>query len=188
MTIADTDVTSWPPHRRGRCGLARTFQKVETFGSMTVRENLSFASEAAALGERPWRLLSRRRWQQPALVEDIVDRLALGSVADTPAGLLPLGTARLVELGRALCARPRLLLLDEPSSGLDTAETAMFGDQILATVAHDGVGVLIIEHDMSLVSHICDRLYVLDFGCLIADGPTASVVASESVRAAYLGA
>ena len=186
VRIAGADVTGWPAHRRARAGVARTFQKLEVFGSMTVRENLEYATEAATLGERPWRLFSPGR-RGTSEADEVISFLELGAVADVQAGSLPIGTARVVEFGRALCARPRLLLLDEPSSGLDAAETATFGAHVSRAVAERGVGVLLIEHDMSLVLSLCQRLSVLEFGQLIAAGPTDEVAASPEVRAAYLG-
>jgi ABC-type branched-subunit amino acid transport system ATPase component len=187
VRLGGVDVTRWPPSRRARAGVARTFQKLEVFGSMTVRENLEYATEAAALGERPWRLLTQRRHQKAAEAAAVLELLELGDVAGEPAGALPIGTARIVEFGRALCSRPRLLMLDEPSSGLDAAETATFGAHVTAAVAERGVGVLLIEHDMSLVLSLCQRLSVLEFGQLIASGPTDEIAASPAVRAAYLG-
>jgi ABC-type branched-subunit amino acid transport system ATPase component len=185
--IDGVDVTGWPPHRRARTGVARTFQKLEIFGSMTVRENLLYATEARAIGERPWRLLSGRRHQSSNDADAVIDLLDLGQVAHVTAGDLPLGTARLVEFGRALCARPRMLLLDEPSSGLDASETAAFGTHLQAAVRERGVGVLLIEHDMALVLAVCERLHVLEFGRLIASGAAAEVARRPEVRAAYLG-
>ena len=117
----------------------------------------------------------------------MLELLGLGPVAHVPAGRLPLGTGRLVELGRALCVRPRLLLLDEPSSGLDPGETAAMADTIASAVAELGVGALLIEHDMSMVTRLCERLYVLDFGRCIAAGSAAEVLASSAVQEAYLG-
>jgi ABC-type branched-subunit amino acid transport system ATPase component len=108
-------------------------------------------------------------------------------VAAAPTASLPTGRARVVELGRALCADPAVLLLDEPSSGLDAAETAALGDAVRRAVAARGMGVVLIEHDMSLVLSLCERLMVLDFGRCIAAGATADVAASDEVRAAYLG-
>ena len=185
--IDDADATTWPVHRRARAGVARTFQQVEVFGSMTVRENLDYATEAPLLGASPVRLLSRGRYRRRDDADAWLHRLGLADVADVPAGKLPVGTARLVELGRALCTRPRLLLLDEPSSGLDPSETRAFEAQVKAAAAELEAGVLLIEHDMSLVTGLCERLYVLDFGRLIADGPTTQVVRSPEVKAAYLG-
>jgi branched-chain amino acid transport system ATP-binding protein len=181
------DVTRWPVHRRARAGLGRTFQRLELFGSMTVAENLRFATEAGAFGERPWRLLRRDRYQAAEQADGILDLVGLTADADRPAADLPPGSARLLELGRALCAQPDLLLLDEPSSGLDVAETAAFGRTIEGIVADLGVGVVLVEHDVSLVLALCARLYVLEFGRCIAEGPTKTVTATPAVRAAYLG-
>ncbi|MBA2281961.1 MAG: ABC transporter ATP-binding protein [Acidimicrobiia bacterium] len=181
------DVTSWSPARRARSGLARTFQRLELFGSMTVRENLRYGTEARALGERPWRLLGGGRHQDLDLAEEILDLLELGPVADRSAGELPVGIGRLIEFGRALASRPNLLLLDEPSSGLDPAETVAFVGQIRRAVERFGCGVLLIEHDMSLVIGVCERLQVIDFGRLVSEGPTAEVVVDPRVQAAYLG-
>jgi len=187
VEIDGHDATGWSAARRARAGIGRTFQRLEVFGSMTVRENLAFAAEARQVAGRPWRLLTSHRHRDDAVAADVLEVLGLGPVAHVVAGRLPLGTGRLVELGRALCARPRLLLLDEPSSGLDPGETAAMADTIAAAVAEVGVGALLIEHDMSMVTQLCERLYVLDFGRLIAEGPAADVLASAAVQAAYLG-
>jgi branched-chain amino acid transport system ATP-binding protein len=187
VNLAGRDVTRWPSHRRARAGLGRTFQRLEVFGSMTVQENLAYATEASALGARPMRLLQRTRHRNLELVEEILDQLGLGEVATERAADLPPGVARLVELGRALCARPTMLLLDEPSSGLDVGETAALATQVLAAVRGRGLGVVLIEHDMTMVLGICERLYVLDFGVCIAEGPTAAVARLPEVRTAYLG-
>jgi branched-chain amino acid transport system ATP-binding protein len=181
------DVTGWPSHRRARAGLGRTFQRLEVFGSMTVRENLAYATEAAALATRPLRLLQRGRHRQLDVVEDALDELGLRAVAGERAADLPPGIARVVELGRALCAQPSMLLLDEPSSGLDVAETAALAAHVVDAVRHRDLGVVLIEHDMTMVLGICERLYVLDFGACIAEGPTAAVADMPVVREAYLG-
>jgi branched-chain amino acid transport system ATP-binding protein len=187
VELGGQDVTGWPSHRRARAGLGRTFQRLEVFGSMTVRENLAYATEARALGARPVRLLARNRFRRLDEVDDALDQLGLRAVADERAADLPPGTARLLELGRALCAEPDLLLLDEPSSGLDVAETATLAGHIVDAVRRRGLGVVLIEHDMTMVLTICERLYVLDFGQCIAQGPTAEVAALSVVREAYLG-
>jgi branched-chain amino acid transport system ATP-binding protein len=181
------DVSEWPAHRRARAGIGRTFQRAQIFGSMTVRENLEFATEAPFLGEHPWRLLTRRRHRAETEAAAVLEALELGAVAEVPAGRLPLGVLRLVEFGRALCARPKLLLLDEPSSGLDVDETATLGSHIRAAVAERGIGVLLIEHDMSLVLGVSQRLYVLDFGRILFHGSPEDVAASHEVQQAYLG-
>ncbi len=187
ISLGDQDVTRWSSHRRARAGLGRTFQRLEVFGSMTVRENLAYATEASALGAGPLRLLQRSRHRRPTRVEETLDELGLGMVADERAADLPPGIARLVELGRALCAEPAMLLLDEPSSGLDVGETAALAECVAAAVRARDLGVVLIEHDMSMVLGICERLYVLDFGACIAEGPTAQVARLDIVREAYLG-
>jgi branched-chain amino acid transport system ATP-binding protein len=181
------DATTWSAARRARAGIGRTFQRLEVFGSMTVRENLTFAAEAAALAGRPWRLLTAVRHRDDQRADEVLELLGLGPFADRLAGAVPLGVGRRIELGRALCTQPRLLLLDEPSSGLDPGETAAMADTIAGAVAELGVGALLIEHDMSMVRRLCERLYVLEFGRLIAAGPAEEVVASAEVREAYLG-
>jgi branched-chain amino acid transport system ATP-binding protein len=180
-------VNGWSPARRARAGLGRTFQRLELFGSMTVEENLRFATEAGALSERPWRMLARRRYQDAARADAMLDRLGMGDLASTPAADLPPGSARLLELGRALCTQPAVVLLDEPSSGLDVGETEAFGETLRAVVGELGVGIVLVEHDVSLVMRMCERLYVLEFGRCIASGPTAEVAASPAVQEAYLG-
>ncbi len=181
------NASGWPVHRRARAGVGRTFQRLELFGSMTVAENLRFATEAGALGDRPWRLLRRERYQSAESAERILEQVGLTAHGDRPAADLPPGEARLLELGRALCTDPQMLLLDEPSSGLDVGETTAFGNKLEAIMADIGIGVVLVEHDVSLVLALCTRLYVLEFGRCIAQGPTAAVVAMPEVRAAYLG-
>jgi branched-chain amino acid transport system ATP-binding protein len=187
VRLGGRDVTGWTSHRRARAGLGRTFQRLEVFGSMTVRENLAYATEAAALGASPLRLLARSRYRHLDRVAETLDQLGLAAVAGERAADLPPGLARLVELGRALCAEPTMLLLDEPSSGLDVTETAALAGHVREAVRSRGLGVVLIEHDMTMVLGICERLYVLDFGVCIAEGPTATVARLPAVRDAYLG-
>ena len=187
VRIGGQSVDGWSAARRARAGLGHTFQRLELFGSMTVEENLRFATEAGALSERPWRMLARSRFQDGARVEDMLRRLGIEHLASTPAADLPPGSARLLELGRALCIEPTVLLLDEPSSGLDVQETAAFGATLRAVVEELGIGIVLVEHDVSLVMDLCQRLYVLEFGRCIASGATAEVAASPAVQEAYLG-
>ena len=179
ILIDDKEVTSSGPHKRARLGLARTFQRLEVFGSLTVRENVLVAAEI----RRRW---SRDRSNPKAITEDLLERIGLMPVAEARVDALPTGQARLVELARALATRPRLLLLDEPGSGLDSVETEGFG-KLLLELAHDGLAVLLVEHDVELVMSVCDRIHVLDFGVKIAEGTAAEIQADERVQAAYLG-
>jgi branched-chain amino acid transport system ATP-binding protein len=178
--IGDDDVTDHKPHQRARLRVARTFQRLEVFGSLTARENIMVAAEI------------RNRWSQEkedprAVTEEILDRVGLRAVAGDPVDAMPTGLARLVELGRALAIRPQLLLLDEPGSGLDHNETEALGD-LLEELAREGMAVLLVEHDVELVMRVCAEIFVLDFGRLIARGTSAQIQANEAVQAAYLGA
>ncbi|MFD4354380.1 ABC transporter ATP-binding protein [Nocardia sp. NPDC058518] len=175
VSLAGRDVTRAGPARRARHGMARTFQRLELFGRLSVRDNLLVAAE---LGP------ARRRAGQ--IVDDIIDRFGLAAVADACADELPTGTGRLVEVGRAVAARPSVILLDEPAAGQDHTETERFGD-LLRALAEEGTAVLLVEHDMGLVMNVCDEVYVLDLGRMIASGPPATIRSDEAVLAAYLG-
>ncbi|HUO48970.1 MAG TPA: ATP-binding cassette domain-containing protein, partial [Acidimicrobiales bacterium] len=186
VCLAGEDVTGWPPHRRGRAGMARTFQRLELFARLSVEDNLVASWEAA----HPGAVFGRGRRERRARVAEVVDLLGLWGIAGRRAGELPTGMGRLVELGRALCTDPRVLLLDEPSSGLDAGETSRFRDVLLDVVGRSGHGepsVLLVEHDMALVMEVCDRVTVLDFGSRIAEGTPDEIRADPAVRAAYLG-
>jgi branched-chain amino acid transport system ATP-binding protein len=174
------DITRRKPHQRARLGIGRTFQRLETFGSLTARENVLVAAEM----RRGW---SHDRKRSPsAIADEILERVGLQAVAEDRVDRLPTGTARLVELGRALATEPRVLLLDEPSAGLNESETATLGT-LLREVAGSGLAVLLVEHDMSFVMGTCERIHVLDFGRIISVGTPAEVQGDETVRAAYLG-
>jgi len=173
------DVTDAKPHKRARAGIGRTFQRLETFGTLTVRENVLVAAEM----RRGW---SRERFDVHALVDETIERVGLQQVAAERVDQLPTGTARLVELARALAAKPRVLLLDEPSAGLNEKETNTLG-ALLRELAGSGLGVLLVEHDMSFVMGTCAYIHVLDFGRLIAGGNPKAIQSDASVRAAYLG-
>jgi branched-chain amino acid transport system ATP-binding protein len=168
------------PHARARLGIARTFQRLEVFTSLSVRENVLAAAEI------------RRRWSgdrsDPSENADgVLALVGLSHLCRRPADTLPTGQARLLELARALATRPRLLLLDEPSSGLSDVESDELGN-LLVQLASAGMAVLLVEHDMGLVMRVCDRINVLDFGSVLTVGTPAEVRADDRVRAAYLGA
>ncbi|MGH2758751.1 MAG: ABC transporter ATP-binding protein [Actinomycetota bacterium] len=184
VVLDGDDISSVPAFKRGRLGMARTFQRIEVFGSLTVFENILVAAEI------------RRRWARGGGTKDdgdprdeseqIVDLVGLRKVADHRVDSIPTGLARLTELARGLATRPRLLLLDEPSSGLDDEESDAFGE-LLIKLAKGGLAILLVEHDIDLVMQVCDRIHVLEFGQIIANGTAKQVRSDRRVQKAYLG-
>ena len=172
------DVTRLGPGRRAHRGLARTFQRLEVFGSLSVRDNVLLAAEVA----HGLRSLRRAGVHADALLE----RCRLTSLANRPAAELPTGTARVLEVARALATQPSTLLLDEPGSGLDEAESQALGD-LLLEVAAEGTAVLLVEHDVEMVMRVCTSVTVLDFGTVLAQGTPAEIQADVRVQQAYLG-
>ena len=190
VTFAGQDVSSLPVHRRARLGMGRTFQRIELFVGMTVRDHLLVAERARrADGGLVKDLLGRSApsGEERERTAATLALLGLEEEADRPVESLSLGRGRLVELGRALMIEPRLLLLDEPSSGLDHRETDEMGEVLDTVRAERGTAILLVEHDVAMVRKVTSRLYVLDFGQLIAQGATADVIADAAVRQAYLG-
>ncbi|MEO7430040.1 MAG: ABC transporter ATP-binding protein [Acidimicrobiales bacterium] len=184
------DISRLPVHRRARRGIGRTFQRIELFPESTVREHLLIAERTRRGDGRLWKDLigrGRPRADEIERCDAVLDLLGLGDLADEPIEHLSLGKGRLVEVGRALMTQPRLLLLDEPSSGLDRQETASLARTLRAVQAEQGFAILLVEHDVEFVAAFTERSYVLDFGCMIAAGPTAEVLQSTMVREAYLG-
>ncbi|HUR77108.1 MAG TPA: ABC transporter ATP-binding protein [Acidimicrobiales bacterium] len=190
VSVGDDDTTGWKPHRLAQRGLGRTFQRLEVFDTMTVEENIQVAVEATQQG-RVFRGLFTLAHPTEADVRDRTDELIslvqLEEFRRSPVGGLPTGVGRLVELGRALAIRPRIVLLDEPASGLDAGETQFLGDVLRDVATREGVSLLLVEHDVELVLALCERIYVLDFGRLIAEGSPDEIQHDPAVRAAYLG-
>ena len=173
------DITNKTPFKRARLGIARTFQKLEVFGSLSARENILVAAEQ----RKTW---DRSGFDPAKVCDEILAKVGLSHVSEFMVGTLPTGTARLVELARALASNPRVLLLDEPSSGLNEEETEEMAS-LLRKLVDEGLGVLLVEHDMSFVMGTCQFIHVLDFGTIIATGTPAEVQANAQVQAAYLG-
>jgi ABC-type branched-subunit amino acid transport system ATPase component len=190
ILLDDDDITRLPTSARARRGLGRTFQRMELFTSLTVRENVELGREAALAGSRVLRQVLARRAERERVREaaaEVLETCGIEHLHDVVVADLSTGQRRLVELARVLAGDFRMFLLDEPSSGLDQSETQMFG-QVLQRVARARrTGMLLVEHDVSLVMEICEFIYVLDFGKLIFSGTPAEVAASRVVRDAYLG-
>jgi len=190
VRLFGADVTATSPSARGRLGLGRTFQRMELYDRLSVRENVAMGLEGRLAGSRPLGALVATASERRAVTEATahgLERCGIEHLAERRAGVLASGQRRLVELARALAGDRQLLLLDEPSSGLDPSETAEFAEILRSVVADEGRSILLVEHDMSLVRAVCDYTYVLDFGKLIAEGPTDTVLSSAEVRDAYLG-
>ena len=177
VELEGRDITSWSPHRRGRVGLARTFQHSRSFAGLTVRENVEVAALGAGAGPRA----ARRRAAM------LLKLLGLEIRRDQPAGRLPHGDERRLGVARALATEPRFLLLDEPAAGLPEAEVPEFTSVVRSIRDDHAAGVLLIDHNMALVMDVCDRIQVLDQGRTLAEGLPAEIRANLDVTAAYLG-
>jgi ABC-type branched-subunit amino acid transport system ATPase component len=195
VTMSGTDVTGRSPQNRAHRGLARTFQRMELFTELTVREHLVLARrvkdrrerllgivrDLSGFGERPGA-------GEDEAVDDILELLGLTSVADRPALAIPLGTGRLLEVARALAAEPTVMLLDEPSSGLDVHETEQLGDALRRVRGERGTAFVLVEHNVEFVLGLSDRVTVLDFGRVLIEGSPHEIRTSPEVQAAYFGA
>ncbi|MEO0560803.1 MAG: ABC transporter ATP-binding protein [Chloroflexota bacterium] len=191
ITFQDAPIHRAKPHEITRMGIARTYQNIRLFGEMTVRENLLIgqhgrgsASVIGALWFSPGFREEEATFTSRA--DSLLARFNLSEAADTPAKNLSYGDQRRLEMARALATDPQLVLLDEPTAGMNPRETHELGEQIIR-LREDGLTVLVIEHDMNLISQVCDTVYVLNFGQIIAHGETESVKRDPVVIEAYLG-
>jgi branched-chain amino acid transport system ATP-binding protein len=191
--LSGQDVTGISPQGRARQGLARTFQQPEMFLGLTVRQHLSLAYRVHEHRSRLWKdMFNGAGWRKPDRQEiervgKLLSLLSLSDVADALVDTLPLGTTRLVEVGRALASGPKVVLLDEPLSGLDATEATHLAAALSRTVADEGTSLLLVEHDVAMVLSLCSNILVLDFGQLIAEGSPDAVRNNPAVKAAYLG-
>jgi branched-chain amino acid transport system ATP-binding protein len=176
VLLEDHDVTRWPAHRRGRRGLARTFQHSHAFRALSVRENV----EVSALGVGASMRAARRR------ADELLELMSLSAYADRPASNLAHGDERRLGVARALATDPRFVLMDEPAAGLPEAEVPRFAAAV-STVRDRGAGVLLVDHNVALVLEVCERVHVLDQGATLAEGTPTEIRADLGVAAAYLG-
>lgn len=191
VTLEGHDITAMSPARRARLGLGRTFQRIDLFDRLTVLQNVAMGAEAGLAGRRRLGALYATRREASdvtAATTEAMQRCAITHLSDRLAGTLSTGERRLIELARIISGNFHVFLLDEPSSGLDSRETATFATILKQVVDERGTGVLLVEHDMSLVREVCDYTYALEFGRLITEGPTRDVLSSDAVRSIYLGA
>ena len=183
VTFNGRDLKGVSPYRRSRLGLGRTFQRLELFGTLTVRENVRVA---ASVGRRRGRSPDAGHASVDEVTDGLLRRVHLEAVAEARADTLPTGTGRLVELARALAIHPTTLLLDEPASGQNPEETNRFAD-ILRTLSTDGLAILLVEHDMELVMSVCDTVFVLVQGEVLCSGTPPEIQRNPDVADAYLG-
>jgi ABC-type branched-subunit amino acid transport system ATPase component len=174
VELAGRRIDSLAPHARVRAGLARTFQSLELYDDLSVEENVSVAA------------LGGRQADRRAAVARALENVGISALRDRPAGELSQGERQLVSIARACVAEPSVLLLDEPAAGLDTEESTLLGERIRA-ICSAGTAMLLVDHDVNLVLSVCDHVYVLDFGAVIAEGPPDAIRADRAVADAYLG-
>lgn len=190
VELAGKDLLEMPTYRRARLGIGRTYQRVEIFPDMTVRDHLLVAERARRRQGRLWKDLCNRSDPTPEedqRVAEVLELVGIDDQAESPVSTLGLGSCRLVELARALVADPVLLLADEPSSGLDVHETRELSQVLQMLQRERGMAVLLVEHDLSMVASVVDRTIVMNLGAVIAEGTFDEVMADASVRQAYLG-
>jgi ABC-type branched-subunit amino acid transport system ATPase component len=185
------DISKTPPHRITRLGIARTYQNIRLFGELTVLDNLLIGQHGqghstvlGSLAFLPGYRHEERQLRDRAMT--LLERFEMADLASARAGNLPYGDQRRLEMARALATNPQMVLLDEPTAGMNAVETAALGEQVVKLRA-EGLAVLVIEHDMSLIQQVCDEVYVLNFGQIIAHGTTTEVQRNPAVIEAYLG-
>jgi branched-chain amino acid transport system ATP-binding protein len=181
VTLGGADITALSPNRRAQRGLARTFQRLELFTSLSVRDNIRVAGDIRNAWGRGHRIGVTKE------AERVIELTGLGDVAERDVADIPTGRARVVELARALMIGPSVLLLDEPASGQTERETAAFGGLLRRLAIEDGLAVCLVEHDMSLVMEVSATIHVLDYGSVIAAGAPEQVRNDPAVITAYLG-
>jgi branched-chain amino acid transport system ATP-binding protein len=177
IELEGREITSWPPHRRGRAGLARTFQHGRLFRGLSVRENVEVAALGVGAGGREAR----------ARADELLELLGLDARAEVAASVLPHGEERKLGVARALATRPRFVLMDEPAAGLHEAEVPDFAAVVRSVRDDHGAGVLLIDHNVGLIMEVCDRIQVLDQGRTLAAGTPAEIRRNLDVTTAYLG-
>ncbi|MGD0393209.1 MAG: ABC transporter ATP-binding protein [Acidimicrobiales bacterium] len=190
VQLAGQELLGIPTYKRARLGIGRTYQRVEVFPDMTVRDHLLVAERARQRQGRLWKDLCNRSAptaHENQRVDAVLELVGIGDRADAPVSSLGLGSCRLVELARALVSDPVLLLADEPSSGLDIHETQELSQVLRMLQRERGMAVLLVEHDLSMVGSVVDRTIVMNLGTVIAEGSFDDVMADPAVRQAYLG-
>ncbi|HEY2562360.1 MAG TPA: ABC transporter ATP-binding protein [Acidimicrobiales bacterium] len=186
VVLGGKDLSGWPPNRRARAGLLRTWQSLELFEDLTVLENLEVVSDAIVGGGTLSSLWHSRKGRQSSAAPDALERLGLTYLSEREPGVLSQGEQKLVSVARALVGRPQVLCMDEPAAGLNSSESIMLGEHLRGLV-EDGLSMLLVDHDMGLMLSVCDVIYVLEFGAVIACGTPDVIRADERVISAYLG-